>query len=115
MSSGVWAVTAELDEGDNELRFRIGDDKDSMTTIHVTYTRAVETPIATPSVSPHPALAEMHQYLFDNFGTPGYATPWWVHIKSLAIEGDTVIVITDLTAHDENAKGICSAAFNLAE
>ena len=37
-SSGRWTVTVDLDEGANELTFRIGSDKSTARTIHVTYT-----------------------------------------------------------------------------
>jgi hypothetical protein len=35
--TGHWAIALELSEGDNELRFRIGDDPSTTQTLHVTY------------------------------------------------------------------------------
>jgi Glucodextranase, domain B len=36
--TGHWAIKAGLNEGDNKLTFRIGDDRSTERTIHVTYT-----------------------------------------------------------------------------
>ena len=35
--TGHWAIGLELSEGDNELKFRIGDDPSTTQTMHVTY------------------------------------------------------------------------------
>ena len=35
--TGHWAIALELSEGDNELKFRIGDDPSTTQTMHVTY------------------------------------------------------------------------------
>jgi len=50
-TGGMWSMSVDLDEGENELTFRIGDDKSTAKTISVTYRPAAAT---TPAPTPEP-------------------------------------------------------------
>jgi hypothetical protein len=104
-AQGAWSMPVDLNEGPNSLTFRLGDDKATAIMMTVYYTPAALTP--DPSL-----VAALGKDLIDNFGSPGYETPWWHHIKSWNIEDGGVVITTDLTAHDAEARNICSAASN---
>jgi hypothetical protein len=55
-TGGRWSMAIELDDGENLLTFRIGDDKTSSATLHVTYVS--ESPSQSPGESPLP-IAEV--------------------------------------------------------
>lgn len=50
-ADGTWVMTVDLDEGDNDLTFRIGDDEATSKTIRIVYGPAVA---AEPSPTPDP-------------------------------------------------------------
>ena len=50
----------------------------------------------------------IQKYLSDNFGVPGYKTTWYDSIKGITVQGNTVIVDTNLTAVNAKASGVCS-------
>jgi hypothetical protein len=57
-----------------------------------------------------PAKSEAIQnYMKDNFGNPGYETSWYGNITGISVQGDTVVVNTNLAMADSRAQGICSA------
>ncbi len=55
-ADGTWVHLVQLEEGANELTFRVGDDESTAQTIHVTYVPATAgvSPDATPEPTPHP-------------------------------------------------------------
>ncbi len=61
-AGGRWSMTVELDEGANELTFRLGDDEDTARTITVTYrpaAAATSDPTGAPTTEPaEPATPE---------------------------------------------------------
>lgn len=62
-ASGRWRIAVNLDEGSNELTFRIGDDKSTAVTITVTYSptgpAATDTPVVEePTPEPTPEVTE---------------------------------------------------------
>lgn len=71
-------------------------------------TAAPATPAPTADVSA--ATEAVRQYLEENFGAPGFETPWWQHITGVSIESGVVVMATDLTEVGEDATGICAAA-----
>ena len=72
---GEWSLPVELEEGTNTFTFRLGDDEDTETTLHVIYEPAIgggssatprpsetppePTPIPTPEPTPAPAFADI--------------------------------------------------------
>ncbi len=60
-SDGVWAMDVVLEEGDNELTFRVGDDQATEQTLTLTFqpraALATDGPLATPEVTLEPTLA----------------------------------------------------------
>jgi hypothetical protein len=66
-----------------------------------------------PAPTANQALAdEIQRNLAENFGAPGYATSWYPHIRSVTVQGDTLVVDTDLAARGSDASGVCSGASN---
>ncbi len=60
-------------------------------------------PTATPKLNNSAeAVKVIEQYMYDNFGTPGYEASWYDNIKSIEITGPTVIVKTNLYPKEEN-------------
>jgi hypothetical protein len=116
-ASGEWSMTVALDEGANDLTFRLGEDKASAITITVAFVPDAAQPNPGTSLAPTPDSAvidALGTYLTENFGSPGYETSWWSHIKAWTVEGDTVVITTDLTTHGEDVGNICSAASGFA-
>jgi len=102
-ADGTWSIPVDLANGSNELKFRLGDDKATAIVIHLTR-----------GPSEADATAALGTFLKENFGSAGYETPWWKHVKGWKVDGDTAVITTDLTKHNESAKSICSAASNFA-
>ena len=55
--------------------------------------------------------AEIQRQLVEDFGVPGDAS-WYPHITSVAVEGSTLVIGTDLTSRSEAASGVCSGGSN---
>lgn len=54
----------------------------------------------------------IQQHLAENFGMPGYQTSWYPHIRSVTVEGSTLVIGTDLASRNDVASGICSGGSN---
>lgn len=54
-SDGAWVMTVDLDEGDNDLAFRLGDQRNAVKTIRVTYDPSLAVASETPTVRPTPS------------------------------------------------------------
>ncbi len=77
------------------------------------------TPVApTPTPTTKPArddvavVDDIKRYLYEGFGMPGYQTSWYPLIKGVGINGDTVVVETDLYPDEEGKRAaapLCSA------